>query len=57
MTKHLIKATHSGNQVRISIPIDLLEEMRWKKTSYFVLEKTTADTVSIKKLIIKGVAE
>jgi hypothetical protein len=57
MAKHLIKATHSGNQIRISIPIDLLQEMRWKKVSYFILEKTTTDTVSIKKLIIKGVVE
>lgn len=57
MAKHLAKATHSGNQIRISIPIDLLEEMRWKKISHFILEKTNADTVSIKKLIIKGVVE
>lgn len=53
MAKHLVKATHSGNQIRVSLPVPLLVEMRWKEISYFVLERIDPHTVSIQQALTK----
>lgn len=50
MAKHIVKANHTGNQIRISLPKLLIEEMEWKDVSYFVLKKTGRHTISVKEL-------
>lgn len=53
MAKHLVKANRTGNQVRISLPKLLLQEMRWERASYYVLEKLHTHTITVKKLDFK----
>lgn len=50
MAKHIVKAARTGTQIRITIPGMLLKEMKWEKSSYFVLKKTSNTTVEIIKL-------
>jgi len=50
MAKHIVKATRTGNQIRITLPKMLIEEMKWKKSSHFILKKTSNITIEIIRL-------
>lgn len=54
MPKIVVKANRMGNQIRINLPGKLLEDMKWKKVSYFILEKHGSFAVTIKRAYIAG---
>ena len=54
MDRYIVKANHTGSQVRINLPVKLIEEMKWKKLSFFVLEKQGRYTITIKRAYIGG---
>jgi len=53
MEKYIVKATRTGNQVRITLPKKLIERMKWEKVLFFVLKKTSNITVEVIKLLEK----
>jgi len=50
MAKHIVRAVTHKNQIRISLPKLLLEEMGWQHAAVFILEKASEEEVRIKQL-------
>jgi len=51
MAKHLTKISKFGGQYRLTIPVLLIDEMKWKDVEYVFLERINKDDIMIRRFI------
>jgi len=51
MAKHLTKISKFGGQYRLTIPVLLIDEMKWKDVEYVFLERVNKDDIMIRRFI------